>query len=150
MRLNLGRIDRLATPVIDLDCDVSFFLPEDGPLRFASAPDELTLHLAFAVHRRPDDLRTHVRRILLLVQRGESDPLGTALADLFIVLGNRGLGLRRTLIDLAARTLTPTWTEFLTQHLARRLLPESSQPGHAVSLLAQETVGHFDMVRESR
>jgi hypothetical protein len=148
--VELEEVAPLATPAIDLDGDVSFFLPENGPLRFASPPDQLALHLAFAIRRRPDDLRAHTRRILLLLQRSEAEPLGPALADLFIALGDRGLGLRRTLLDLATRSLTSSWAEFLTQHLSRRLVPESSQPGQTVSLLAQETIGHFGMVRDSQ
>jgi hypothetical protein len=148
--VELAAEKQMTTAEIDFDCDVSFFLPESGPLSFASPPGELPLHLAFAIRRCPDDLRAHVRRVLLLIQRGESESLGTALADLFIALGDHGLGLRRTLLNLATRTLTPKWTEFLTQHLTRRLLPEFSQPERAVSLLAQETIGHFDMVKDSR
>jgi hypothetical protein len=61
---------------------------------------ETKAHLAHTIARRPKDLRLHVERILLHAETSDPDIID-ALSDLFQVLGDKGLPLRRRMLALA-------------------------------------------------
>jgi hypothetical protein len=54
-------------------------------------------YLAHCVARNPGDLRAHARRIAVHHALGEDQELAAAVIDLFIVLGDKGVALKRLL-----------------------------------------------------
>jgi hypothetical protein len=83
---------------------------------------ETKAHLAHTIARRPKDLRLHVERILLYAESGDPDMIG-ALGDLFLVLGDKGLPLRRRMLALARPFLSKT-----DQYRLQRLLRDDKGP----------------------
>jgi hypothetical protein len=83
---------------------------------------ETKAHLAHTIARRPKDLRLHVERILLHAQTSDPDIIG-ALYDLFGVLGDKGLPLRRRMLALARPFLSKT-----DRHRLQRLLGDGNGP----------------------
>lgn len=76
--------------------------------------------LAYLGHRifdHPEDLRSHVQRIFLLLEGSESDELQDALVDLFIALGGKGRALKRHMLDHARLRLSQEAVTLLEQHL---------------------------------
>lgn len=69
------------------------------PAWFPLAP--MIDHLAYAIAREPHDLTNHTRRVLLALRQGDPETVTGCLADLFIVLGSRGKGLREDLLQQA-------------------------------------------------
>jgi GNAT superfamily N-acetyltransferase len=80
------------------------------PAWFPLAP--MIEHLAYVVARTPTDLTAHTRRVLLCLDQGDPARIAGSLADLFIALGSRGLGLRKQLFAQAE--------ELLPEELAKR------------------------------
>jgi hypothetical protein len=62
--------------------------------------DKAKAYYAHAVTRTPKVLRLHVQRIKLYTQTADTSVIG-ALLDLFLVLGDKGLPLRRRMLALA-------------------------------------------------
>lgn len=103
-----------------LSIDVCFSKPGAGGLDYGERlrTQALLDHLAHAVARRPADLMVHVRRIRLAAALEHEAPLAEALADLFIVLGEKGKDLRtRALRDWGAGLSQPS-REILERALA--------------------------------
>lgn len=69
------------------------------------------------VAARPDDLESHVRRILLRTEDGNPTAIFLALVDLFGILGARGESLRSNLLRFAGARLSREQREHL-MHLA--------------------------------
>jgi hypothetical protein len=64
-------------------------------------------HFSHCVTREPRDLLSHVRRIILSNEHGDSSDAFAALVDLFIALGGKGLRLRRRMLELSKAKLQP-------------------------------------------
>jgi hypothetical protein len=62
--------------------------------------DKTKSDYAHIIARTPEALRIHVQRIILYAQAGDPSVIG-ALLDLFLVLDNRGISLRRRMLALA-------------------------------------------------
>jgi hypothetical protein len=103
--------------------DVSLSLP------FAEWRDRYADHFAYQVHRRPDDLVTHIRRIELLCDKGDPESLNDALIDLFVVLGRRGLALRRRMLRRASAHLSAACNALLTRALTEPEVIHRAEPG---------------------
>jgi tetratricopeptide (TPR) repeat protein len=78
--------------------------------------EETKCHLARAISRRPKALRLHIERILLLAESADPTILG-ALCDLFLVLGDKGVPLRRRMLALARPLLSKRDHQQLLQHI---------------------------------
>ncbi|GAB6041158.1 hypothetical protein [Endothiovibrio diazotrophicus] len=97
-----------------IPADPAFFTPTTELNLRLPSPEWRTRYVenfAHRISRRPEDLIIHTLRIELLLSTGKasdvlaSDALFDALVDLFIVLGERGLALRRRLLARAALQL---------------------------------------------
>jgi tetratricopeptide (TPR) repeat protein len=83
-----------------------------------ASPYAGVVYLGHRILENPSDFRSHVQRILLLIDRGDEPDLQGALVDLFIALGDKGEGLKRRLLDLATPRLSRTVVVFLEHRLA--------------------------------
>mgnify|MGYP006929323918 CR=1 FL=1 len=72
----------------------------DGPHKSV-----LLHHFTRLVASEPNNLRSHVQRVYLSILCHDAAELPGALSDLFLILGNKGLPLRKRLIEQAAPLL---------------------------------------------
>lgn len=113
-----------------------------------ASPNQGLVYLGHRILENRADLRCHVQRILLLIETGEEPDLHGALVDLFIAVGDKGLGLKRRLLDLAAPRLSRTALTFLTQRLSAGIQPwETAVSRMRTSLLALGFSGTHEVVR---
>lgn len=83
-----------------------FTVRESRDLRFPpDCRDSLGEYFCHCITRNPRDLLSHVRRIVLAHDQGGDDELFPALFDLFIVLGNKGVELRKRMLGFARSEL---------------------------------------------
>lgn len=75
-------------------------------------------HLGFHVTAKNRDLLAHVRRVLLWAAAGNRQATYRSLADLFQVLGTKGLELRRDILQRVAPVLSPPQVSSLRAQLA--------------------------------
>lgn len=101
-------------------------------------------YFCHCVARDPNDLRSHVRRILLEREHGDSDRLYAALVDLFIALGTRGAHLRRRMTELAKPDLPPEHYLTLRGAYTEGLSNMAIIPG---SVLCRGIEGHVHLTR---
>lgn len=80
-------------------------------------------YLGHRILQHPNELRSHIQRILLLVRRGDGASLYGAMLDLLIVLSEGGHALKRRMLDLAKPLLTRTSHTFLSRHLESGIRP---------------------------
>lgn len=117
-----------------------------------ASPYAGAVYLGHRILENPSDFRSHVQRILLLNDRGDEVDLQGALVDLYIALGDKGEGLKRRLLELAAPRLSRTAQAFLRQRLAGGLKPwETAVSRMRSSLLSLGFSGVHELVgrRES-
>jgi tetratricopeptide (TPR) repeat protein len=77
---------------------------------------EFKTYLAHAIKKEPMRLWLHIKRIRLHAQTADPAILG-ALCDLFLVLGDKGLALRRRMLTLAKPLLSTIHYQILQQQL---------------------------------
>jgi len=94
--------------------------------------DQAKAHYAHAVARSPDNLLLHVQRISLYAETADPAILGSLL-DLFLVLGDKGIPLRRRMLALARPILSSQDYHALHQHLEQAEPLPSSLQDHAGS-----------------
>jgi hypothetical protein len=99
--------------------------------------ERLSDHLAHQVSRSPGDLKTHTRRILFFSNEHHADGLFGALLDLFVVLGDKGLALRKRLLGAAAATLSDSQIEILRTRLNQGIHRFDALPPTQYSVLCQ-------------
>lgn len=108
-----------------------FVLPTQRRLIGAGAglpPPQVTDWLCHEVARRPRDLRRHVQRIHHQLDHDGPDGIAGALTDLFMVLGDSGLGLRRMLLTRALPRLDDVAVRWFATRLQRGLSPNEAVP----------------------
>jgi hypothetical protein len=82
--------------------------------------ERYTEHLGYHVASQNRDLLAHVRRILLYAAAGKRQATYLAIADLFQVLGTKGLDLRRDMLNRVQAVLTPMQVSNLNAQLAQQ------------------------------
>lgn len=110
-----------ADPWIDVPFEPAFFSPGTRLLPTLPATgwrERYAEHLGFHVTARNRDLLAHVRRVLLWAANGNRQATYRALADLFQVLGTKGLALRKDILQRVAPVLSPTQVSSLRAQLA--------------------------------
>jgi hypothetical protein len=113
-----------------------------------ASPYAGVVYLGHRILENPSDFRSHVQRILLLIDKGEEPDLQGALVDLFIALGEKGKGLKQRLLDLATPRLSRTVVVFLKQRLASGIKPwETAVSRMRSSLLSLGFSGVHEVVR---
>lgn len=125
--------------------DVGFVLPGRKHLHRAGRGldvEETNRWFAFRVARQPHELRSHVQRILHLYDKGTPTQLAGALVDLYLVLGKRGCGLRRHMLERCSDRLDEIVAQWLQLKLDPGLDPHEPIPPRLGSVLAIGTSGN--------
>lgn len=135
--------------MVDVRIPVNFLI--DGTkslyLHDITNPGEAAALLKHRVLKNPNDLRSHVRRILLSIDQDDDHDLEGALTDLFIVLQSRGLALKDLLLGVAETCLSESRTDFLRQHRKAGFEPwDTSVSNVQASVLALGFSGTHELV----
>jgi hypothetical protein len=104
-------------------------------------------YLINKVRRNPRDLRAHVQRTFLLLAKGDIEALYGALIDLFIILGDRGIELRKNLVTRSKPILKNHQYEFLMAHMESGLDTNEPLPINTFSSLSKGQAGTSNIVR---
>lgn len=105
--------------------------------------------LAHAVARQPANLRAHVQRIALAVDTADSEETWSALVDLYMALGPRGIELRRGMLYATRRLLPPGHELFLRERLLTGLAPHDPHPPAPGSMLTKGVTGTLHAVERT-
>ena len=103
-------------------------------------------YLDHAVARTPGDLRGHVQRINLHIQRNDAEAVYGALLDLFIILTDRGRPLRERMLKLSRTVLSEERYRFLAQRLEVGIMATDAVLPSGTSLLGKGLSGTNWMV----
>ncbi len=106
-------------------------------------------HLQRRIERNPRDLRSHTQRVLMRFSRGDAFAIFSAMADLFIVLGDLGYDLRHSLLMHVSEKLQADQLQFLTQRLQTGLRADEQLPDGSYSRLSQGGVENFPLVSQA-
>jgi hypothetical protein len=104
-------------------------------------------HLAKRVRRNPRDLRAHVQRILFFIFENDANSLYAALIDFYLILGNRGLHIRKNLLNKAQPLLDQEKVNFLTKHIDSGLDANVPLPPNTFSCLSRGHSGTTYIVK---
>jgi hypothetical protein len=110
--------------------------------------NQYSKYLVKKVRRNPRDLRSHVQRTIFFLAKGDAEALYGALIDLFVILGNRGIEIRRNLLTRSKQLLEPQQYEFLTTHLEDGLDTNKPLPINMFSSLTKGQSGTSTIVRQ--
>jgi len=142
-----GEAPVLATP-IPLDPYMSIHGQGSLLLRQVRDIDSALLYLGHRILQHPHELRSHIQRILLLVRQGDGASLYGALADLLIALQDKGLPLKRRMLQHARPLLPRTSLAFLQQHMESGLMAcDPSLARVRSALLKRGFCGTHELVR---
>jgi len=84
--------------------------------------------LARKIKRNPNDLRSHTQRIYLNYTLKNEDAYFGALIDLFIVLGPKGLALKKSILRPTNYLLENEHASFIRKHLHSGIKPTQAIP----------------------
>lgn len=101
---------------------------------------------AHQVARQPKDLLSHVQRINLFLQQQDGSRAYGALLDLFIVLGEKGVELRRRMLALAEPLLSESQRNALAERLKIGLSALDAVPIAPESVLSKGIRGSTRLV----
>lgn len=116
-------------------------------LRDIDTSQSIADQLAQAVSADANNLFTHTRRIFFHFQQGHGDGLYSALTDLFLVLGKRGLPIRSRLLQGARLYLADQHYQALRAYLCQGREPtEEELPEAAGSVLTHGVEGRCKLI----
>lgn len=103
----------------DSQLPLAFKMTEETALQLPAAYETLPTWrlLSHHIRRYPMDLRAHVQRIMLVVERPLETFVAGSLLDLFLALGNSGVLLKTRMLELAKPHLPDSAYQFFAQHL---------------------------------
>jgi Tfp pilus assembly protein FimV len=106
-------------------------------------------HLAHQITKNPHDLRSHVQRISVFIKHKQASHTYSALVDLFLVLGENGLPLRKRMLASARNLLTDSEFTALKQSILSGLNTEAGNPAARKSLLSKGlTNAHREFIQK--
>ncbi len=103
-------------------------------------------HLAHKISRCPSDLMSHVQRIALCHEVGDSELIYGAVLDLFIALGNAGVSLRTRVLQKVVDLLTPEQLDVLQKGLISGIRSGDRLPSSRYSRLSGGVTGSTSLV----
>lgn len=117
-------------------------------LRELTSPQAGVIYLGHRILENPSDLKSHVQRILLLLEQEAGPELQGALIDLYIALGDKGTAIKERMIEQATPHLSRTAAVLFRQRLLTGFKPwENSISRVRASLLSLGYSGVHDLVR---
>lgn len=137
----------------DIESNPAFGLDERKNLLPAGQYKTLSArrHLVTRVARDHMDLRAHMQRISLLLDSGDSEGMVFgALVDLFLALGEKGLELRKTVLQQARPRLHAADFHFLHQRMTNGLQRMDVLPVTMGSVLDRAVFGNTHLVERQR
>ena len=108
--------------------------------------DRVIDHLAHKVSRDPADLMSHIQRIALSHEVGDSSQIYGAMLDLFIALENRGVSLRTRMLKKVADLLTDAQLDALQKGLVSGIRAGDRLPESRYSRLSGGVTGDTRLV----
>ncbi|HHJ16667.1 MAG TPA: hypothetical protein ENJ80_08230 [Gammaproteobacteria bacterium] len=102
-----------------------------------SGANRITDYLAHHIARMPGDLRSHVQRINMHLAIQDAGGLYGALLDLFIVLNDGGLALRKRILDSARPVLKLPMYQAMNAVLERGIDATDRMPLSRTSMLSK-------------
>ncbi|MFO1425554.1 MAG: hypothetical protein U1F11_00990 [Steroidobacteraceae bacterium] len=130
----------VAEPVFAIAATSSLHLADVAEPRNAA-------YLAHQVARSPLDLRAHVLRVHLHLERRDEPALWGAFVDLFIVLQRAGGPLKRRLLHAAREVLAAEHRNFLMGRIERGIAHDAHCPAALHAVLAKGIEGTLQFVR---
>ncbi|WP_166805026.1 hypothetical protein [Nitrosococcus wardiae] len=121
------------------------FLPSEN-LILLSQNKQLIEMMAYEIAWRPNDLQTHVRRLLLSISCRDGAQSYGALLDLYIALGEKGRQLRQRMLLLASPMLTAEQNKMLREKLEQGVSRFDSMPVSVESILTEAVIGSTKLV----
>jgi len=100
IKLENHTLQNTQTDDTKLCIDVMFLISNNSSLRlnYNQFNEQAMEYLTHNVSRNPSDLQSHIQRIYMYMADFDGDRIYSALLDLFITLGNKGLQLRRRVL----------------------------------------------------
>jgi Tfp pilus assembly protein FimV len=128
-----------------------FFIPEDWRLilDLEDTDESIASYLGHCITRNPLDLHSHTRLVYLRLRQDDSTALYTALLDLFLALGDKGLSLRKHLLQLCSARLQAHQRTILTGGLKQGLHRNSPLADTGNSLLHKGNESNIPLVNRT-
>ncbi len=141
-----------AAPDLSLKMDPAFAYGEPGSLDAHPFSDGWSVwrHLSATVARDPLDLEAHVRRVRIARQLSVPGIVFAALVDTFLALGDKGLALRRRLLDATRDVLDSEEATYLERTIETGLTRGMDLPLGTPSVLDPGLMNSQPMVRHVR
>lgn len=128
-----------------------FAQPSDSILSIVDGDEsELYRFQLSSLKREPNNLRLHVQLLFNLIQKegvGRNDIFG-ALLDLYIVLQDKGLPLRRRMLAVCKPFLTDEDVRFFLQHLERGVDAKTVVADSGCSQLSENYSGDAHFIKK--
>jgi len=115
-------------------------------LKVRAGSNRIADYLAHHIARMPGDLRSHVQRINMHLETQDAGGLYGALLDLFIVLNDRGLALRKRALDSARPVLKMPMYRAMHAVLERGISATDRMPLSRSSMLSKGLHGSNRLV----
>jgi Tfp pilus assembly protein FimV len=106
-------------------------------------------YLAHRVARAPGDLRSHVQRINEHLKQQDAAGVYGALLDLFIALNDKGLALRKRMLNSARPALKPPLHKALLAVVEQGIDATEMMPLSRASVLSKGFTGNNQLVRRA-
>jgi len=141
-------IPKSKTDNTKLCVDVMFLISNNTSLRldYKEFNEQAMEYLTHKVSRNPLDLQSHTQRIYLYMADFDGDGTYCALLDLFIALGNKGLPLRKRILQESQYFLKLQQFEALTSSIESGLNAHDIMPPAKTSVLTKSYIGHRKIV----
>ncbi|MCF6322890.1 MAG: hypothetical protein L3J89_00965 [Gammaproteobacteria bacterium] len=111
--------------------------------------EKIAHYLSHQISRMPQDLTSHAQRISLYLREGDTENTYAALLDLFLVLGNKGLPLRKRLLQQAVSVITAENYGFLSSTLPTALVITCNTPLSHLSALSLGRTSEKKIIRKT-
>ncbi len=106
-------------------------------------------YLSHKISKIPLDLTSHAQRISLYRHQDDAESTYAALLDLFLVLGNKGLPLRKRLLRQAASVISAENYGFLSSTLPTALVITCNTPLPHLSALSLGRTREKEIIRKT-
>lgn len=132
--------------LVENELRVKFRSPADGAIASLGHTDQPPQTFEKRIRRNPGDLSAHIERVRYYLTQTNRSGCFSALVDLFIVLGPRGLGLRTRMMKQSAELLSGDLHNFLDNHLNSGISARICLPCDTSSILTEAISGTTELM----